>query len=397
MRKSDYDPSLLHELDTLDLPSIPLKEEEWDRVLASARGQVNAKRPYRKNRRPRPLLRLVRSAAVAAAACVVVLGSVNLANPAFAESLPLVGTLFSRINREEETRLRSEQLNQYAQTVEQTAESATSPYTVTLGQVYRDEDWMRLSLVLTTEDESLAGFDTIRADAGGSMPADTAEASGALILASGGVLSQEGVGWFTRQDDHTFVMGLNYPLFLYEEGDGSLTGQSVTMHLYGLVACNVEVVEERTNDWGSQYQQVAYHDETPLEGDYTLAFTIPAPGTEGIRTFTGPLTQDGVTLHSLKATPAAAKMEIQLPSYEGSNRYTTEVKLTAADGTLLKAERGEGKHLDEADPQSDYLWTYYFDTVPEDSQTVTVTVYRIDYSAQPSTGEVLTELTVPLS
>lgn len=397
MRKSDYDPSLLHELDALDLPAVPLEGEEWNRVLAAARGQVNAKQPCRKVRRTRPLLRVVRSAAVAAAACVVVLGSVNLANPAFAESLPLVGTLFSRINRDEDTRLRSEQLNQYAQTVEQTAESAASPYTVTLGQIYRDEDWMRLSLVLTVEDDSLAGFDTIRADAGGSMPADTADASGALILQDGAAILEEGSGWFTRQDDHTFVMGLNYPLFLYEEGDSPLSGQSVTMHLYGLVACNVEVVEEHTNDWGSQYQQVAYHDETPLEGDYTLTFTIPAPGTEGIRTFTGPLTQDGVTLHSLKATPAAAKMEIQLPSYEGSNRYTTEVKLTAADGTLLKAERGEGKHLDEADPQSDYLWTYYFDTVPEDSQTVTVTVYRIDYSAQPSTGEVLTELTVPLS
>ena len=397
MRKSDYDPSLLHELDALDLPAVPLEGAEWDRVLSAARGQVNAKQPYRKVRRTRPLMRVVRSAAVAAAACVVVLGSVNLANPAFAESLPLVGTLFSRINRDEDTRLRSEQLNQYAQTVEQTAESATSPYTVTLGQVYRDEDWMRLSLVLTTEDESLAGFDTIRADAGGSMPADTADASGALVLDSGGVLSQEGVGWFTRQDDHTFVMGLNYPLFLYEEEDSSLSGQSVTMHLYGLVACNVEVVEERTSDWGSQYQQVAYHDETPLEGDYTLSFTIPEPGTEGIRTFTGPLTQNGVTLHRLTATPAAAKMEIQLPSYGGSNRYTTQVKLTAADGTLLKAERGEGAHVDEADPQSDYLWTYYFDTVPEDSQTVTVTIYQIDYSTQPSTGEVLTELTVPLS
>ena len=391
MGNHDYDPNLLRALDDLDLPGVPVEKGEWNRVLASARGQVNAKQPGRKARRSRPLLRLVRSAAVAAAACVVVLGSVNLANPAFAESLPLVGTLFSRINREEDTRLRSEQLNQYAQTVEQTAESATSPYTVTLGQVYRDEDWMRLSLVLTAQDDSLAGFDIIRADAGGSMPLDTADASGALIGEQGMVITQEGQGWFSRQDDHTFVMGLNYPMFLYET-DGPMSGQSVTMHLHGLVACNVEVLEEKSKPWGISYQHWAYHDETPLEGDYTLTFTIPEPGTEGIRTFTGPEEQNGITLHSLTATPAAAKLDLQVPA-EGS----IQPKLTTEDGTLLKLERGEGVHVDENDSNSDYRWTYYFDTVPEDCHNVTLTVYNIVDYDKPDGYEVLAEFTVPLS
>ena len=208
MRNNDYDPSLLRELDALDLPAAPVE------------------------------------------ACVLVLGSVNVADPALAESLPLVGTLFSRINRAQDTRLRSEQLNQYAQTVEQTAESADSPYTVTLGQIYRDQDWMRLSLVLTVEDDSLAGFDTIRADAGGSLPDNTAEASGALIRENGGAILEEGSGWFTRQDDHTFVMGLNYPLFLYEEEGTPLSGETVSLQLHDLVACNVEVLEERSKPWG---------------------------------------------------------------------------------------------------------------------------------------------------
>lgn len=391
MGNHDYDPDLLRALDDLDLPGVPVEKGEWDRVLASARGQVNANRRDWKARRSRPLLRLVRSAAVAAAACVVVLGSVNLANPAFAESLPLVGTLFSCINREEDTRLRSEQLNQYAQTVEQTAESATSPYTVTLGQVYRDEDWMRLSLVLTAQDDSLAGFDIIRADAGGSMPLDTADASGALIGEQGMVITQEGQGWFSRQDDHTFVMGLNYPMFLYET-DGPMSGQSVTMHLHGLVACNVEVLEEKSKPWGISYQHWAYHDETPLEGDYTLTFTIPEPGTEGIRTFTGPEEQNGITLHSLTATPAAAKLDLQVPA-EGS----IQPKLTTEDGTLLKLERGEGVHVDENDSNSDYRWTYYFDTVPEDCHNVTVTMYNIVDYDKPDGYEVLAEFTVPLS
>lgn len=390
MRKSDYDPSLLQELDQLDLPAAPLDAAEWDRVLSAARGQVNAARPCR--RTPRRALHWVRYTAAAAAACFVVLGSVNFANPALAESLPLVGNLFSWINRADDTRLRSEQLNQYAQTVEQTAESAGGPYTITLGQIYRDEDWMRLSLVLTVEDDSLAGFDTIRADAGGSMPADTADASGALVLENGGAILEEGSGWFTRQDDHTFVMGLNYPLFLYEEWDGPLSGETVTMYLHGLVACNVEVLEEETHEWGGSYQHLEYHDETPLEGDYTLTFTIPEPGTEGIRTFTGPKEENGVTLHSLTATPAAAKLDIQVPA-DGN----IQPRLTTEDGTLLKPERGEGQHVDENDSNSDYRWIYYFDTVPEDCRNVTVTVYNIVDYEKPDGYEVLAEFTVPLS
>lgn len=390
MRKSDYDPSLLQELDQLDLPAAPLDAAEWDRVLSAARGQVNAARPCR--RTPRRALHWVRYTAAAAAACFVVLGSVNFANPALAESLPLVGNLFSWINRADDTRLRSEQLNQYAQTVEQTAESAGGPYTITLGQIYRDEDWMRLSLVLTVKDDSLAGFDTIRADAGGSMPADTADASGALVLENGGAILEEGSGWFTRQDDHTFVMGLNYPLFLYEEWDGPLSGETVTMHLHGLVACNVEVLEEETHEWGGSYQHLEYRDETPLEGDYTLTFTIPEPGTEGIRTFTGPKEENGVTLHSLTATPAAAKLDIQVPA-DGN----IQPRLTTEDGTLLKPERGEGQHVDENDSNSDYRWIYYFDTVPEDCRNVTVTVYNIVDYEKLDGYEVLAEFTVPLS
>lgn len=391
MRNDRYDPSLLHELDRLDLPGVPLDEAEERKVLALARGCANAQRP-----RAVPLLRRVgrwgRNAAVAAAACAVLLGGVNLASPALAESLPAVGNLFAWINRDADTRLRSEQLNQYAGTVEQTAESAEGAYTVTLGQIYRDEDWLRLSLLLTAADGSLDGFDTIRADADGSMPADTRDASGTLVLGDGGAIMQEGQGWFTRQPDGSFVMGLNYPLFLDEWTPEELTGQTVTLGLHGLVACNTEIVAQTTHEWGGGLTQMEYHDETPLEGDYTLTFTMPAPSTEGVRSYTGPQEQNGVTLHSLTATPAAAKLDIQVPA-DGS----IQLKLTTEDGTLLKQERGEGVYVDENDPTSDVRWTHYFDTVPEDCRTVTVTVYDVtDYDA-PDGYEILAEFTVPLA
>ena len=391
MRKNLYDPSLLRELDALDLPAAPLEAGEADRVLALAGGRVHAASPAKHT--PRRVWRWVRGGVAAAAACVLVLGSVNFVDPAFAESLPLVGSVFSWLNRSEDARLRSEQLNQYADTVGQTAESADAAYTVTLGQVYRDEDWLRLSLVLTAGDDSLAGFDTIRADAGGSMPADVRDASGTLVLQDGSTIMQEGSGWFTRQDDQTFVMGLNYPLFLDSaRTPEQLTGQTVTLTLHDLVACNTEIVAQTTHEWGGGLTQMEYHDETPLEGDYTLTFTMPAPSTEGVRSYTGPQEQNGVTLHSLTATPAAAKLDIQVPA-DGS----IQLKLTTEDGTLLKQERGEGVYVDENDPTSDVRWTHYFDTVPEDCRTVTVTVYDVtDYDA-PDGYEILAEFTVPLS
>ena len=42
MRKNHYDPSLLRELDALDLPAAPLEAGEADRVLALAGGRVHA-------------------------------------------------------------------------------------------------------------------------------------------------------------------------------------------------------------------------------------------------------------------------------------------------------------------------------------------------------------------
>lgn len=395
MRKNLYDPSLLRELDALDLPAAPLEAGEADRVLALAGGRVHAASPAKHT--PRRVWRWVRGGAAVAAACVLVLGSVNFVDPAFAESLPLVGGVFSWLNRSEDARLRSEQLNQYADTVGQTAESADAAYTVTLGQVYRDEDWLRLSLVLTAGDDSLAGFDTIRADAGGSMPADVRDASGTLVLQDGSAIMQEGVGWFTRQDDQTFVMGLNYPLFLDRaRTPEQLTGQTVTLALHDLVACNTEIVAETSNAWGGGSTRMEYHDETPLAGDYTLTFTMPAPSSEGVRSYTGPQEQNGITLHSLTATPAATKFEIQVPSYAGES-CTTQIRLTAEDGALLKPERGEGGHVDETDPASDYRMTYYYDAVPENSPSVTLTVYKVDHSAQPETAQVVATFTVPLA
>lgn len=159
MRDKNFDVDLLKTLNDQPMPETPLTRR---RVYPRA-GRCLRAAAAEKARRAPPLP--VGTVAAAAAACLAVgLGSINFAAPAVAEQLPVVGSLFSWLNRggqDDYVSLQSEQLNKYAETVESTAETADSPYTLTLGQVFNDGDWLRISLMLTSEDDSLAGFNAI--------------------------------------------------------------------------------------------------------------------------------------------------------------------------------------------------------------------------------------------
>lgn len=327
--------------------------------------------------------------AAAAAACVAVgLGSVNFAAPAVAEQLPVVGSLFSWLNRggqEDYTSLHSEQLNKYAETVETTAESADTPYTLTLGQVFNDGDWLRISLMLTSEDDSLAGFNAIEPsqDAVEKAVLDANTQYGTLVVDDGNMLS--GAIDFEKRDDHTFVTGINYELFLTHD---DLAGHTATLTLSDLVACNKSILETD----GQSYWHYDYADQTPLPGTYTLTFTIPEASDAGVRTMTAPVEQDGITLQSIKATPAATKVLLTFPP----EQHWVSVKLYTADGTELGHERGEGGWwtdgawtADPADfdhPEQCTKASYdYFDAVPENCHSLTVKVYDFDTDAELTT------------
>ena len=159
MRDKNFDVNLLKTLNDQPMPETPLTDDEFTRVLDAACGRLPQKKPAGHRRFP-----WERVAAAAVACLAVGLGSINFAAPAVAEQLPVVGSLFSWLNRggqDDYVSLQSEQLNKYAETVKSTAETADSPYILTLGQVFNDGDWLRISLMLTSEDDSLAGFNAI--------------------------------------------------------------------------------------------------------------------------------------------------------------------------------------------------------------------------------------------
>ena len=388
MRKSNYDTDLLHALDKQPMPAEPLTDDEFTRVLDAACGKLPQAKPAKKRH-----FHWGRLAGAAAACAVVALGSVNFAAPAVAEELPVVGSLFSWLNRggqTDHTSLQSEQLNQYADTVEQTAESADTPYTLTLGQIFNDGDWLRISLMLASEDDSLAGFNAIEPseDAVEKAVQDGSGHYGTLVLDDGRELSG-GID-FEKRDDRTFVTGLNYEMFLE---DGDLAGHTATLTLSDLVACNKSIVETD----GKSYWHYDYADQTPLPGTYTLTFTIPEASDAGVRTLPAPVEQDGITLQSIKATPAATKVMLSFPA----EQHWVDVKLYTDDGTELGHERGEGGWWTDgtwaADPadfdnvdQCTKASRDYFAAVPENCHSLTIKVFDFD------TGVLLTTFHVDL-
>ena len=383
MRNKNFDADLLKTLNEQPMPAAPLTDDEFARVLDAACAKLPQAKKTVKRRFPWGRM------AAAAAACVAVgLGSVNFAAPAVAEQLPVVGSLFSWLNRggqDDYVSLQSEQLNKYAETVESTAETADSPYTLTLGQVFNDGDWLRISLMLTSEDDSLAGFNAIEPsqDAVEKAVLDANTQYGTLVVDDGNMLS--GAIDFEKRDDHTFVTGINYELFLTHD---DLAGHTATLTLSDLVACNKSIVETD----GKSYWHYDYADQTPLPGTYTLTFTIPEASDAGVRTMTAPVEQDGITLQSIKATPAATKVLLTFPP----EQHWVSVKLYTADGTELGHERGEGGWWVDgdwaADPadtdhpeQSTKASRDYFDAVPENCRSLTIRVYDWDTNAELTT------------
>ena len=265
MRDKNFDVDLLKTLNDQPMPETPLTDDEFTRVLDAACGRLPQKKPAGHRRFP-----WERVAAAAAVCLAVGLGSINFAAPAVAEQLPVVGSLFSWLNRggqDDYVSLQSEQLNKYAETVESTAESAGSPYTLTLGQVFNDGDWLRISLMLTAEDDSLAGFNAIgpREDAVEKALQNGGGQYGTLVLDNGTELS--GGVTFEKRDDRTFVTGINYELFLAPD---DLAGHTATLTLSDLVACNKSILETD----GQSYWHYDYADQTPLPGTYTLTITM---------------------------------------------------------------------------------------------------------------------------
>ena len=395
----DYDKDLLAALAGQDLSTVPLTGAEFERVLALARSALPvAKRPPKKKgwKQMRKVF-----VAAAAAACVC-LGSVNIASPAFAEGLPVVGGLFAWLNGHTGGTLASEQLDDYAAEVDLPAyTTADTAAALTLRQIWRGEEWMRLSVELTDIDGSLAGYNAIAFyDEGMSGPHEGHGDLAFTLEGQEGFLDQQGGDIrFARVDETTFAAELRYRLGPDCEVPA---GTPMRLALNDLRGC---VLENQVHTEGGAIY-TARSDETPLPGSYTVEFDFPAVSSGGQRTAASTEVQNMLSVLKLAATPGYTYIEVlaqhDSPFGGDHNGQVTGVfgelpkfVLTGPNGEEYHCERWEGRLVDEYDSSSDTIYFGYWDAIPEDIDTVTLAVYHSDENAGP-TGDPVATFTLTL-
>ena len=383
------DRDLMNCLNGLPTDDEPLTDAEMDSLTRTVlqRTRRQTLRKVRGRKRHWPVWGRV---LVSGAACAMMLVGLNGINPALAEGLPLLGNVFAYINALPKGYLQSEQLSDYAQSVQVAENSAPAgvqqdslpkttmqmaapqeaPYTITLSQVYCDELYLRVGLIFTAQDDSLAQFDGVTIDPP-LLWEDTSDAE-ANTLYGGVTLNGESVGgdlvpYFRKQDDHTFVCEMDYNLQNY-------TGDKQDMQA-SLTFTNLVGVTE-----GSE-------EKVPLDGSYSLNFTVSADGT---LTREGQMKggeQNGIRPVSLTATPGETRLQYAAASLpEEVNPYP---QILLEDGTALEWVRGTP---DENEENGETVWTYTFDAVPEGTTQLQVRV--VDKNSEELA--VLAEWTVSL-
>lgn len=395
----NYNKDLLAALAEQELPAAPLTGVEFDRVFAGARRALPATQ-RNKSKKGWKAMRKVFVAA-AAAACVF-LGGVNIASPAFAEGLPVVGGLFAWLNGHTGGTLASEQLDDYADEVDLTAgTTANTTATLTLRQIWRGEEWMRLSVELTDADGSLAGYNAIAFyDEGMSGPHEGHGDLAFTLEGQEGFLDRQGGDIrFARVDETTFAAELRYRIGPDCEVPAGTPMRLVLNDLRGCVMENPVHTES-----GVIY--TASSDETPLPGSYTVEFDFPAVSSGGQRTAASTEVQNMLSVPKFTATPGYTYIEVlaqhDSPFGGDHNGQVTGVfgelpkfVLTGPNGEEYHCERWEGRLVDEYDSSSDTIYFGYWDAIPEYVDTVTLGVYHSDEHADP-VGEPAAEFTLKL-
>lgn len=404
----DYNKDLLAALAEQDMDAAPLTGAEFDRVLALAQCALPAAagRPQKQTHKSKGWKTMRKVLVAAAAAACVFLGGMNIASPAFAEDLPVVGGLFAWLNGHTNSTLASEQLDDYAAEVDLAAVAADgAEETLTLRQIWRDEEMMRLSVELTDADGSLAGYNAIAFYDGAFS--DPHAGHGDLAFTANGLENflhnQGGSGHFIRVDDATFAAELRYrfdPGFFAEYE--KLVGTPMRLTFNDLRGC----VLEKPVRTESGAICTASSAETPLPGSYTVTFDFPAVSTGGRRTAACTEVQNMLSVPELVATPAYTRIEVlaqhDSPFGGGHNSQQTGdtgelpcFVLTGSNGEVYCLERWEGGLVVDGDPASDTHYISYFDAIPEDVDTVTLGVYHSDERGGPL-GEPEAEFTLKL-
>ena len=372
------DHDLMEQLNDLSSADMPLTGAELSRPTKTVLKQVGREQKRKKSRHAGRGWPVWSRVLTSGAACVLLLAGVNGFNPVLAESLPVLGDVFAYINRLDKAQLQSGQLDEYARQAQVQAQNAPESlpedapkamaaqqdgdagtgdalhpenYTLTLRQIYCDELYLRVGLVLTAEDDSLAGFDAVTIDP--PLLDETATEAEANALYGGVTLNGQPVSCdmlprFSKQDDHTFVCELDYNLAGYTGNTQDMQAEITLSDLVGVV-----------------YSGEGEPQQTPLNGIYALSFTASANETLTRMGTFGAGSQNGITLQSVATTPGETCVTYSVAPQE--NGVSPALQVFTADGASLEP----AKEL-RTEEEGTSVFRAYLDAAPEGAAELTV-------------------------
>lgn len=334
----------------LDIAAVPL-------VIDNKLRQVYAELPEELPKSKTWLRPLQRAAGVFAALAIVCGGllGLNAANPAFAESIPGLGSLFALMNDHTMHPMGSH-VGTYEGSVEELDLAATpsveTDYGLTLDEAFCDGDYVYLTLQVTGP-EKAEKYESLSLSCDGQsdfrLLVDGTEAE---LFTTGGQAMEDG----------TEAIALVYQLAAPAEDGQALSARLEVGSLYG-------VYPEDSKSGGWQYDT--------LEVGFTADFTLTADTSQN-QSQELSAEDNGVKLYGIEATPGYLLVDMEIPFWGRTG------DLTASGGGILgyaELFTQDGQELGHNSLLNDYDFsnesdaesirgTWAFDGPPEQTDTV---------------------------
>ena len=334
----------------LDIAAVPLV---IDNKLRQVYAELPEELPKAKAWK-RPLQRAAGVFAALAIVCGGLLG-LNAANPAFAESIPGLGSLFALMNDHTMHPMGSH-VGTYEGSVEELDLAATpsveTDYGLTLDEAFCDGDYVYLTLQLTGPEEA-EKYESLSLSCDGQsdfrLLVDGTEAE---LFTTGGQAMEDG----------TEAIALVYQLAAPAEDGQALSARLEVGSLYG-------VYPEDSKSGGWQYDT--------LEVGFTADFTLTADTSQN-QSQELSAEDNGVKLYGIETTPGYLLVDMEIPFWGRQN------ELTAGSGPILGYAQlftQDGQELGHNSLLNDYDFsnesdaesirgTWAFDGPPEQTDTV---------------------------
>lgn len=335
----------------LDIAAVPL-------VIDNKLRQVYAELPEELPKSKTWLRPLQRAAGVFAALAIVCGGllGLNAANPAFAESIPGLGSLFALMNDHTMHPMGSH-VGTYEGSVEELDLAATAPadtdYSLTLDEAFCDGNYVYLTLQLTGPEEAEQYDHYVMYLPNEEGTRLTVNGQETELFTTGGQTLPDG--------DYAFA--LVYELAAPAQDGEELSAALTVPGLYGVYS----VDESKSKDW--RYDQVG--------GEFTADFTVTADTSQN-QSQELSAQDNGVKLYGIETTPGYLLVDMEIPFWGRTGDLTASsgpilgyAELFTQDGQELghNSLLNDYDFVNESDAES-IRGTWAFDGPPEQTDTV---------------------------